>query len=160
MFYSPWGQKVERGRHGSPHISKIRHWSDPGPILSFVCHHPPGWHQLLALFGSSFLCACSTLTSVFTRTSQCPTDSCRNASIPLDSSRFQQNGTGIHWNGLGFQWIPMDSRGIDSFLRNGTGIQIFWAFIKSCFEIQLHRINFYFLSYNIATLHHSIHMFC
>ena len=35
----------------------------------------------------------------------CPTDSCRNASILLESAGFQWNGTGIQQNEPGFHWI-------------------------------------------------------
>ena len=60
---------------------------------------------------------------------------------------------------LELAWIPVDSAGVQRNLaefkhscRNGTGIQIFSAFTKSYFEIQLHRIYFFFLSYNLVTI--------
>jgi len=60
---------------------------------------------------------------------------------------------------LEFCWIPVDSTGVQQnpaefkhSCRNGTGIQIFSAFTKSYFEIHLHKIYFFFLSYNLVTI--------
>jgi len=57
---------------------------------------------------------------------------------------------------LQFHWIPVDSRAIQwnwSILAGiGPEFNFFWAFIKSYFEIHLHRIYFFFLSYNMVTI--------
>ena len=56
----------------------------------------------------------------FFNTSSCPTDSCRNEPIPLESAGVHRNGTGIHRNGqestgmelemtgMALEWTKMD----------------------------------------------------
>ena len=52
-----------------------------------------------------------------TNTSSCPTDSCRNEPIPLESTGVRRNDTGIHRNGP-------ESAGMD---KNGTGMALEWT---------------------------------
>ena len=66
-------------------------------------------------------------------TSQCPSHSCRNVRILLESTRICRNGTGIRWNGTGihrnpqeWDWIPQE---LLYSCRNRTGIRrngIYW----------------------------------
>ena len=59
-------------------------------------------------------------------TSWCPSHSCRNVRIPLESTGIHWNGTGIHRNPLEWNWIPQE---LLYSCRNRTGIRrngIYW----------------------------------
>jgi len=66
-----------------------------------------------------------------------------------NSARFHRNPLEWNWTPLELAWNPVEFK---HSCRNGTAIQIFSAFTKSCFEIHLHRIYFFFLSYNLVTI--------
>jgi len=69
--------------------------------------------------------------------------------IPAGMLEFRQIPPEWNWTPLELAWIPVEFK---HSYRNGTGIQIFSAFTKSYFEIHLHRIYFFFLSYNLVTI--------
>ena len=76
-------------------------------------------HLYLIQWSSSTSSFVTTMIVHIHSTSRCPSHSCRNGQILLESTGIHRNGTGIHRNGTGIRrnnWIPagmqLDSTGI------------------------------------------------